>query len=235
MSLVVCKKSACNRAVTCHKEVLSTQQDTQYNIYYSPDVVTRLMGVEQLPSELKLGQYQLMGETKTAVKFVCGEPGVEESRSETASLTFAGTLGPENGAAFFQEKQQSLFNQRYAWERKNAESSVKHVPALKDYVRAAVQDGGAKNEGAAVRDSDSQNVLAPVEAGSDMITAADARTLARNLSECSDPEVDIMGFIVFHRQEGSESQRRAGCEETPLFQSWLRAGLQRDGSRESDC
>ena len=101
------QKTACNRAVTCHKEVLTTQSDTQYNVYYAPDVVNRMLGTERLPSELKPDSYNLMGVRTNAVKFVCGRPGVEERRSETVSLKFAWTLGPENGGAFFQKRQQN--------------------------------------------------------------------------------------------------------------------------------
>ena len=110
----------CNRAVTCHKEVVTVHEDTQYNIYYAPDVVTRALGLERLPSELKPAKYNLMGSEKMAVKFVCGKPGVKESRSETSSLKFEWKLGPENGADFFKNKQRHLFLQRCQWERRTS-------------------------------------------------------------------------------------------------------------------
>ena len=190
--------------MTCHKELLTVQQDTQYNIYYAPDVLANLMDVEKLPSELKPAEYQLMGEKRTAVKLVRGKPGVEERRSESVSLKFAWTLGPENGAAFFRKKQQLLFNMRYTSERKSAESDSKNLPAFEDYLPDVAMPQQVSIEQTLVPSSSVLEGAAVSDAGG-VINAANARELARNFSECSDPEVEMLS-MSFANESGDKSR-----------------------------
>ena len=151
-----------------------------------------MLGTERLPSELKPDKYNLMGVEKTAVKFVCGKPGVEERRSETVSLKLAWTLGPENGGAFFRKKQQHLFNQRYTWERTSAESGSKNVPTLEDYMPVPDTATPQLQQPQQVAEAN----VPPASAGhihGDVVDAAGARALARNMSDCSEPEIEMLG------------------------------------------
>ena len=212
----------CNRAVTCHKEVVTVHEDTQYNIYYAPDVVTRALGLERLPSELKPAKYNLMGSEKMAVKFVRGKPGVKESRSETSSLKFEWKLGPENGADFFKNKQRHLFLQRCQWERRTSaiNEDPKNVPDLETWMPApntATHEPSSKRARIEAPEQGSAGSTTIDAAGGDVVDAAGARALVRSLSDSSEPEHAMLGMSLNLANAKRESDRDEPSSKRPRY------------------
>ena len=104
----------------------------------------------------------------------------------------------------FRKKQQLLFNMRYTSERASAESNSNHLPAFRDYPPDTAMPQQVSIEQPAEPSSVLEGAAVPDAGG--VINAANARELARNFSDCFDPEVEMLS-MSFANESGDKSRK----------------------------